>query len=258
MEPSVNIEDVNDNARDCEIAEPSQEVLPDPPVKRKRRKKRKIPKMDGGSGEVPLPEPLASEELDPLAVNDAGEAEKLDVEICATNVEEKALQNAVPGEGSFSGSVLKAEEVCSKEIAVPSTSLVDEVMSGPSSSNSNTKTDILDTTVVAEKAAVNDKDKPVNTSADAVPTASTNPLPPTRNETPLPASSEVKNTPVIPRYSRFEFLANSMIITDVTTERGTVTVNEHISRINIYGSQPDCIKTSHPHLRKFCYCVRDS
>ena len=39
---------------------------------------------------------------------------------------------------------------------------------------------------------------------------------------------------------------------------GDFFVNEHISRINIYGSQPHCIKTSHPHLRKFCYCVRDS
>lgn len=39
---------------------------------------------------------------------------------------------------------------------------------------------------------------------------------------------------------------------------GDFFVNEHISRVNIYGSQPDCIKTSHPHLRKFCYCVRDS
>ena len=31
-------------------------------------------------------------------------------------------------------------------------------------------------------------------------------------------------------------------------------IGEHISRINLYGSQPDCIKNSHPHLREFCYC----
>ena len=206
-------------------------------MKRKRRKKRKIPKIDGGSGEVP---PQSSEELLPLAVNDAGDSEKLDVEDCAANVEEKALQNAVLGEGSFAGSVLKAEEVCSKEIAMPSTSVVDEVISGPSCSSSNTKTDTaLDTTLVAEKAAVNDKDKPLKTSADAVPTASTNPLPSTRNETSLPAPSEVKSTPVIPRYSRFEFLANSMIITDVTTERGTVTVKECSAYEGFYGPEPD-------------------
>ena len=35
---------------------------------------------------------------------------------------------------------------------------------------------------------------------------------------------------------------------------GHFIVSKHISRINIYGSQPDCIKTSYPHLRKFCYC----
>lgn len=194
--------------------------------------------MDGGSGEVPL---QSSEELLPLAVDDAGESKNLDVENCVANVEEKALQNAVLGEGSFAGSVsVKAEEVCSKEIAVPSTSVADEVIiSGPSCSGSNTKTDILDTTLVAEKAAVNDKDKPLKTSADAVPTASTNPLPSTRNETTLPAPSEVKNTPVIPRYSRFEFLANSMIITDVTTERGTVTVKECSAYEGFYGPEPD-------------------
>ena len=39
---------------------------------------------------------------------------------------------------------------------------------------------------------------------------------------------------------------------------GHFIVSEHISRINIYGSQPDCIKTSHPHLRKFCYCGHEN
>ena len=36
--------------------------------------------------------------------------------------------------------------------------------------------------------------------------------------------------------------------------QGHFVVGEHISRINLYGSQPDCIKNSHPHLRQFCYC----
>ena len=35
---------------------------------------------------------------------------------------------------------------------------------------------------------------------------------------------------------------------------GKFIVNGHISRINIYGSQPNCIKASYPHLRKYCYC----
>ena len=39
---------------------------------------------------------------------------------------------------------------------------------------------------------------------------------------------------------------------------GRFIVSEHISRINIYGFQPDCIKTTHPHLRKYCYCGHDS
>ena len=39
---------------------------------------------------------------------------------------------------------------------------------------------------------------------------------------------------------------------------GKFIVNEPISRINIYGSHPDCIKSSHPHLRQFCYCSHDS
>ena len=38
---------------------------------------------------------------------------------------------------------------------------------------------------------------------------------------------------------------------------GDVFVNEHINRINMYGSQPDCIKNSHTHLRKFSYRFRN-
>ena len=38
---------------------------------------------------------------------------------------------------------------------------------------------------------------------------------------------------------------------------GRFVVNEHISRINRYGSQPDCIKSTHPYLREFCYCGND-
>lgn len=193
--------------------------------------------MDEDGVEVP---PLPTEESAvPLAVNDAGEG-KLDVEISVTDVEEKARQSVLDSEGSFAGSVLKAEEICSKEI-VPSTSAVEEVMSaGPSCSSSNTKTDLHETSIVTEKAAMVEKEKHVKTSSEEVPTASTNPLSSTRHETPLHAApSEVKSTPVIPRYSRFEFLANSMIITDVTTERGTVTVKECSAYEGFYGPEPD-------------------
>lgn len=45
--------------------------------------------------------------------------------------------------------------------------------------------------------------------------------------------------------------------TSVKLALGRFVVSEHISRINLYGSQPDCIKTTHPHLREFCYCGHD-
>uniref|UniRef100_A0A7M5XLL0 Uncharacterized protein n=2 Tax=Clytia hemisphaerica TaxID=252671 RepID=A0A7M5XLL0_9CNID len=33
-----------------------------------------------------------------------------------------------------------------------------------------------------------------------------------------------------------------------------VTVNENISRLNMYGKQPECIARKYPYLRPFCYC----
>lgn len=167
----------------------------------------------------------------------------MDVEITVTDVDEKTPQNAANSESVLDDSVLNAEAVCSKEIA-PSTSVIEEVKSSPlcnaAGSSTSTKMDILETPIFAEKAAVNDKDKQVKTSTEEVPTSSTNPLSSSRQETPLPAPpTEVKNTPVIPRYSRFEFLANSMIITDVTTERGTVTVKECSAYEGFYGPEPD-------------------
>lgn len=189
--------------------------------------------MDEDGVEIP---PLSTEESAvPIAVNDTGE-EKLDVETSVPDAEEKVNQNS---EGSFAGSVLEADEIASKEIG-PSTSSVEEASSaaGPSSTGSSTK-DIQETTLIAEKAATNDKDNYAKTSSEEVPPASTNPVSSTRHEIPHPAPSEVKNTPVIPRYSRFEFLANSMIITDVTTERGTVTVKECSAYEGFYGPEPD-------------------
>lgn len=34
----------------------------------------------------------------------------------------------------------------------------------------------------------------------------------------------------------------------------TVSVNSDISRLNLYGKQPDCVAKKHPHLRKYCFC----
>lgn len=226
----MDIEHVSAHEINCEVDESSQEGL-QPPVKRKRRrKKRKIPKMDEDGVKIP---PLPTEESAvPLVVNDTGEG-KLDVEISVPDAEEKVMQNS---EGSFAGSGLKADEIASAKEIGPSTSSVEEA--GPSSTGSNTK-DIQETALIAEKAATNDKDKHAKTSSEEVPPASTNPVSSTRHEIPHPPPSEVKNTPVIPRYSRFEFLANSMIITDVTTERGTVTVKECSAYEGFYGPEPD-------------------
>ncbi|XP_031557266.1 uncharacterized protein LOC116293909 [Actinia tenebrosa] len=38
------------------------------------------------------------------------------------------------------------------------------------------------------------------------------------------------------------------------THNDTVVVNPNISRINLYGDQPNCIARTHPYLKKFCVC----
>ena len=48
--------------------------------------------------------------------------------------------------------------------------------------------------------------------------------------------------------------SNGMFEVTVKIKDGAVEVDPNISRINAYGSQPDCIAKEYPHLRKYCYC----
>ena len=52
--------------------------------------------------------------------------------------------------------------------------------------------------------------------------------------------------------------SNGMFEVTVKVKNGVVEVDPNISRINAYGSQPDCIASEYPHLRKYCYCRRKS
>lgn len=47
-------------------------------------------------------------------------------------------------------------------------------------------------------------------------------------------------------------LFEATLVVDRSNE--AITINGDISRINMYGSQPNCIAKKAPHLRKFCYC----
>lgn len=61
------------------------------------------------------------------------------------------------------------------------------------------------------------------------------------------------------------FAQPSNALYEVTVKRAVDNVGEgqfsvdsrDISRINRYGSQPDCVAAELPHLRPYCYC-RDS
>ncbi|XP_001632346.2 polycomb group protein Pc [Nematostella vectensis] len=52
-------------------------------------------------------------------------------------------------------------------------------------------------------------------------------------------ASERKPNVTMSRYSHFDFLANSIIITDVTTERGTITIKECSACGDFFGPEPD-------------------
>lgn len=55
---------------------------------------------------------------------------------------------------------------------------------------------------------------------------------------------------VLPSHGQFEASANH----DVAT--GKVIINTHVSRINLYGNQPQCIAQKYPYLRAYCYCKK--
>ena len=228
-----NVTSVNDHESDSEIDESSREVDPPPAKRRRRRKKRNLPKVNESTGEA-VPS-LEVETTVPLAVTEVGE-KTAEVEI--TESEEKFPDKASENKTAESNSNI--EETPLKEIA-PSTSVVSELDTTPCDAgcSSSSKTDVLET-LLPEKPPVIERDNQPKPSTADVPTVSTSSPSSSRLEVPPPAApTEMKNTPVIPRYSRFEFLANSMIITDVTTERGTVTVKECSAYEGFYGPEPD-------------------
>ena len=156
-------------------------------------------------------------------------------------VEEKAQKNTMDDESSFV--VSSTEDLGLKEMAssssVPEETKVVNLTDSTTHCANVVKID-KETPIVSEKVEVGDKEKHTTKGTDDVPASSTNsPASAARQEAPRTAPTEVKKSPLIPRYSRFEFLANSMIITDVTTERGTVTVKECSAYEGFYGPEPD-------------------
>lgn len=224
---------VNDHESDSEIDECSREVDPPPAKRRRRRKKRNLPKVDEGSGEA-VPS-LEVETTVPLVVT---EVDEKTVKVEITESEERSPDKE--SENKIAESDSNIEKANSKE-AAPPTSDVCELETSPCNAgcSSSLKTDKLETPL-PEKASVIEREIQSKPSTAEIPTVSTSPPSSSRHEVPPPAApTEMKNTPVIPRYSRFEFLANSMIITDVTTERGTVTVKECSAYEGFYGPEPD-------------------
>lgn len=233
---SVDVEQVasvNHHKSDSEIDESSREVDPPPAKRRRRRKKRNLPKGDEVIGEA-VPS-LEVETTAPLVVTEVGE-KTVDVEV--TESEERPPDKE--SEDKIAESNSNIEQTPLNEIA-PSTSDVSELETSPCNvgCSSSLKTDKLESPS-AEKPSVVERENQSKPSTAEVPTVSASPPSSSRHEVSPPvAPTEMKNTPVMPRYSRFEFLANSMIITDVTTERGTVTVKECSAYEGFYGPEPD-------------------
>ena len=219
--------------------ESSQEVLA-PPVKRKRRRrKRTVPKTDEGISEA-TPQPADESGVALFTAGETGK-EKEDMDETTAAVEEEAQKNTMDDESSFA--VSSTEDFGLKEMA-SSSSVPEEAnvvnLTGSTAHCANAVNTDKEMPIVTETPGASDKEKHTKTSVEDVPVSSTNtPVSAARQEAPRAAPTEVKKSPLIPRYSRFEFLANSMIITDVTTERGTVTVKECSAYEGFYGPEPD-------------------
>lgn len=148
---------------------------------------------------------------------------------------------------SESGLAVSEQDVSVDEAPVPtSSSDLEEVkavasVTGTASLCIEAETTDKDIPVVTEKTVVaNDKEKHPKIIPDDTPAGPTKPPAVTsRRDAPPAVPTDVKRSPLIPHYSRFEFLANSMIITDVTTERGTVTVKECSAYEGFYGPETD-------------------
>lgn len=240
-EQTLDVEQINDQETDSENDETSQEVLAAPIKRKRRRKKRKITKTDESISEATSQVSHESGVPPVIAANDI-EPEKGD-DISSVSEEKQPKSNM----NSESGLAVSEQDVSVDEAPVPSSSSdLEEVkavasVTGTASLCIEAETTDKDIPVVTEKTVVaNDKEKHPKIIPDDTPAGPTKPLAVTsRRDAPPAVPTDVKRSPLIPHYSRFEFLANSMIITDVTTERGTVTVKECSAYEGFYGPETD-------------------
>ncbi|XP_029197168.1 polycomb group protein Pc-like [Acropora muricata] len=241
-EQTLDVEQINDQETDSENDETSQEVLAAPIKRKRRRKKRKITKTDESISEATSQVSHESGVPPVIGANDIEPEKGGDIASVSEEKQPKSNMN------SESGLAVSEQDVSvDHEAPVPSSSSdLEEVkavasVTGTASLCIEAETTDKDIPVVTEKTVVaNDKEKHPKIIPDDTPAGPTKPLAVTsRRDAPPAVPTDVKRSPLIPHYSRFEFLANSMIITDVTTERGTVTVKECSAYEGFYGPETD-------------------
>lgn len=240
-EQTLDVEQINDQETDSENDETSQEVLAAPIKRKRRRKKKKITKTDESISEATSQVSHESGVPPVIGANDIEPEKGGDVASVSEEKQPKSNMN------SESGLAVSEQDVSVDEAPVPSSSSdLEEVkavasVTGTASLCVEAETTDKDIPVVTEKTVVaNDKEKHPKIIPDDTPAGPTKPLAVTsRRDAPPAVPTDVKRSPLIPHYSRFEFLANSMIITDVTTERGTVTVKECSAYEGFYGPETD-------------------
>lgn len=240
-EQTLDVEQINDQETDSENDETSQEVLAAPIKRKRRRKKRKITKTDESIAEATSQVSHESGVPPVIGANDIEPEKGGDIASVSEEKQPKSNMN------SESGLAVSEQDVSVDEAPVPSSSSdLEEVkavasVTGTASLCIEAETTDKDIPIITEKTVVaNDKEKHPKIIPDDTPAVPTKPLAVTsRRDAPPAVPTDVKRSPLIPHYSRFEFLANSMIITDVTTERGTVTVKECSAYEGFYGPETD-------------------
>lgn len=240
-EQTLDVEQINDQETESENDETSQEVLAAPIKRKRRRKKRKITKTDESISETTSQVSHESGVPPVIGANDIEPEKGGDIASVSEEKQPKSNMN------SESGLAVSEQDVSVDEAPVPSSSSdLEEVkavacVTGTDSLCIEAETTDKDIPIITEKTVVaNDKEKHPKIIPDDTPAVPTKPLAVTsRRDAPPAVPTDVKRSPLIPHYSRFEFLANSMIITDVTTERGTVTVKECSAYEGFYGPETD-------------------
>ena len=210
-------------------------VVRSPPVK--RRKRRKIHKVKKDTTAVPQG---TNQAVVAVVEHQETEEEKQDADGFIEDVKEKGSETVAWGESSVS-EIVTDEQGITGSGSCGCTN--DEEMPCPSSASKTGNQIEAGATVVPPRIPeVSQSEKPekqVETSSAEVTLTSTSSAVNLKRESSFKVTIEAKNYPVSSRYSRFDFLANSMIITDVTTERGTVTVKECSAYEGFYGPELD-------------------